>query len=537
MHLAVSLALSAAVAPLSSEGLGGYSRSVTAHRDAQRAFDRGLAFLFAFNHDEAIRAFDRAAALDPGCAMAHWGAALARGPHINNPAVPPDRAKEAWVAVSRARDRAATGTPVERALIAAQAVRFADPPPADRRPLDEAYAAAMRDVWKQFPADPDAGALFAEAVMDLRPWDLWAADGTPRPETPEVVGTLEAVLTLAPAHPLALHLYVHAVEASPDPGRAAGAADRLRHLAPRLGHLVHMPSHIDLRRGRWQAAVEANERAIAADRAYLLAAPRPGFYRVYMAHNRHMLAFAAMMQGQSRAALDAVRTMLAEMPEEWLSQPGNAAIVDGYFAMPAEVLVRFGRWDEVLREPEPAARFPVARALWRAARGVALAAKKDPAAARAEQAAFRTATAAVPAEAAFGNNPASAVLAVAAELLEGEALVAEGKTDAGLAALRRAVGNEDALRYDEPPDWVHPVRHALGATLLKAGQAAEAERVYREDLGRWPDNGWGLVGLARSLDAQGQAAEAAAAWERFRAAWGRADVRLTSSCFCQPADR
>jgi tetratricopeptide (TPR) repeat protein len=525
-------------APPLFEGLGTHGWPVTtASREAQRYFDQGLNFLYAFNHDEAIRAFEHAAALDPRCAMAHWGVALACGPHINNTKVPPERAKTAWAALARAREHPQAGTDAEQALITALAQRYADPPPDDRRPLDEAYAAAMREVRKRFPRDADVGSLFAESLMDLRPWDLWSADGKPRPEAVEAIATLEAVLELAPDHPLALHLYFHAVEASPNPEKADAAADRLRELAPGLGHLVHMPSHIDLRRGRWQRAIEANERAIAANTRYWRAAPRQGFYRLYLAHNRHMLTFAAMMQGESRRALGSARAMLAEIPEEWVTKPENAAVMDGFFAAPAEVLMRFGRWEELLKEPEPAERFPIARALRHAARGVAYAALGKPAEARAEQKAFRAAVAKAPPEGRFGNNRAADLFAVADALLEGEILAVEGKLAGGLAALRGAVTREDALRYDEPPDWPHPVRHALGATLLKAGRPAEAERVYQEDLRRWPANGWSLFGLARSLEAQGKAREAAEAGERFREAWRPADVELSSSCFCQPGGR
>lgn len=515
------------------EGLGKHTRPVTTSKpEVQRYFDQGLNFLFAFNHDEAIRSFARAAEIDPCCAMAHWGIALANGPHINFPLVPPERAKAAWSALTKAREHAKQGTEVERALIEALGKRYADPQPEDRRPLDEAYAAAMRDVSKRFPKDSDVAALFAESLMDLRPWDLWAADGKPRPETPEVVETLESVLKQSPDHPLALHLYIHAVEASPTPDKSAAAADRLRKLAPGLGHLVHMPSHIDLRLGQWQKAVEANERAITADTQYRQKEPRQGFYRIYMAHNRHMLSFAAMMQGESDRALKAVRAMLEEIPEEWLAKDGNAAIVDGFYAMPIEVLVRFGRWEDVLKEPEPAERFPLARAMRHAARGVAYAALGKTAEARAEQKSFRAAVDRVPKEAAFGNNKAADILAVADKLLEGETLVAEGKVADGLEVLREAVVKEDALRYAEPPDWIHPVRHALGATLLKAGKADEAEAVYREDLKRWPHNGWSLYGLTRSLEARGK--DAADVRKQFDESWKRADVKLSSSCFCQP---
>lgn len=524
---------SAQAAPPLFEGLGKHARPVTTTKpEARKYFDQGLAFLYAFNHDEAIRAFRHAADLDPACAMAHWGVALASGPHINKPDLPADRAKAAWDALGRARENAKGCPPADRALIEALAARYADPAPADRKALDEAYAKAMKAVRERFPDDADVAALFAESMMDLRPWALWTTDGQPEPGTAEIVATIEAALKLDPDHPLALHLYVHAVEASPEPGKADAAADRLRRLQPALGHMVHMPSHIDIRRGRWQAAIEANDRAIAADAAYAKANPEQGFYRLYMAHNYHMLAFAAMMQGESKRSLDAVRAMAAGVPAEWVARPGNAAIVDGYLAAPLEVLKRFGRWDDILAEPEPPALFPVARAFRHEIRAVALAAKGQIAEARQEQEKFRAAAKATPKEATFGNNSAADLFAVADDFLEGEIRLREGKLAEAVESLKAAVAKEDRLRYAEPPDWVVPVRHALGAVLLKAGKPAEAEAVYREDLRRWPANGWSLHGLAASLDAQGKKADAAAARARFDEVWKRADVRPPSSCFC-----
>jgi tetratricopeptide (TPR) repeat protein len=536
----VGLLIAAAAAPSSAadapplfEGLGNHGRKVmTASPAVQKYFDQGLAFLFAFNHDEAIRSFQHAAALDPDCAMAHWGVAIASGPHYNKPDLPADRAKEAWAALQLARAKAKAAPPADRALIEALAARYADPAPADRKPLDEAFAQAMRAAWRRFPEDGDIGALYAEAMMDLRPWALWAPDGKPQPGTVEVVATLEAVLKAHPDHPLALHLYIHAVEASPNPEKAERAADRLRHLQPALGHMVHMPSHTYIRRGRWQEAVEANERAIRADGDYAKTVPGQGFYRMYMAHNHHMLAFAAMMQGRSAKSLAAGRAMLAGVPREWVAQPKNAAIADGYVAAPLEVMKRFGRWDDLLAEPEPPEIFPIARAMRRELRGVAYAAKGRVAEAREEQKLFLEAVKKTSKEATFGNNRAADLFAVAADVLEGEILAREGKLADAVAALRSAAAKEDKLRYSEPPDWVVPVKHALGAWLLKAGQFEEAEAVYRADLAQWPDNGWSLFGLAASLEAQGKTAEAAAARRAFDAAWKRADVTPPASCFC-----
>ncbi|HEX4590622.1 MAG TPA: hypothetical protein VH120_11865 [Gemmataceae bacterium] len=531
--LVATAAALAADAPPLFEGLGHHGRKVTTtNPDAQKYFDQGLAFLFAFNHDEAIRSFQHAAELDPDCAMAHWGIAIADGPHYNKPDLPPDRAKQAWGSLQLARTKAKSAPPADRALIEALAARYADPDPADRKPLDEAFAAAMKAAWERFPDDGDIGALYAESMMDLRPWALWTTDGKPQPGTEQVVATLETVLKTHTDHPLALHLYVHAVEASPNPGRAERAADRLRRLQPALGHMVHMPSHIDIRRGRWQEAVEANERAIKADGDYAKTVPGQQFYRMYMAHNHHMLAFAAMMQGQSAKALAAVRAMTAGVPPQWVAEPKHAAIVDGFVAAPMEVMKRFGRWDDLLAEPEPPVIFPIARAMRHELRGVAFAAKGQLAEAREEQKHFREAMTKVPDGARFGNNTAADLFAVAAETLEGEILAREGKLDEAVAALRSATAKEEKLRYSEPPDWVVPVKHALGAWLLKAKRPAEAEVVYRADLVQWPDNGWSLLGLAASLEAQGRAAAATAARQAFDAAWKRADVTPPASCFC-----
>ena len=514
------------------EGLGPHRRAVTtASAEAQEQFDRGLAYLYGFNHDEAIRSFTRAAALDPGCAMAYWGIAYANGPHINNPVVPEERAQAAWEALQKAMELAGNGTPAERALIGALETRYAWPQPEDRAPLDAAYAEAMRGVRAAHPDDADLGALAAEALMDVHPWDLWNHDGTPQPWTGEIVELLEQVLAAAPSHPLAAHLYIHAVEASPEPGRADAAADTLRELMPGIGHMVHMPSHIDVRRGRWREAIEANSRAMAADHAYLERQPEQQFYRLYMAHNHHMRAFAAMMVGQSELALASVRELVTEMPPEFVEE--NALWVDGWIAMPYEVLMRFGRWDEILAEPEPAEYLPLSRAMLHYARGVAYAAQGKVEEARAEQQAFAAESARVSEEATFGNNPSRALLGVAAALLDGEILIRTGAMDEGLARLREAVVLEDALRYDEPPDWIQPVRHALGATLLAAGRAAEAETVFRADLDKLPGNGWALFGMGRALRLQGRDAEAERFEEEFRTAWEGADVEIDSPCFCQ----
>ncbi len=513
------------------EGLGGFSRKVTASPEAQVYFDQGLSFLYAFNHDEAIRSFQRASELDAGSAMPLWGLAVANGPHINNMAVAPEREKAAFDAMAKARGLAATATPTERALIEALQTRYADPQPADRTALNQAYAVAMRAAWKAYPKDADVGALFAESLANLRPWDLWLQDGRPQPGTEELVRTIEAVLAIAPKHPFANHLMIHAVEASRNPGKADRAANALRDLQPGLGHMVHMPSHIDVRRGRWQQAIEANAKAIEADRRYTAVAPEPGFYRLYMSHNHHMLAYAAMMTGQSALALKTMKDMVDAIPLDFFKANPWA---DGLMAAPLEVLMRFGRWDEILAIPQLPEFTPISRSIQHYARAVSYVAKEDLDNAIKEQTAFMEARTRVAKEATFGNNTGSDLLDVAENMMKGEILFRSGKIDEGLAALREAVAREDKLRYDEPPDWIQPTRHALGAALLTAGRLGEAEAVFRSDLTKLPGNGWSLYGLSRSLRLQKRAGEAASIEKQFARVWRKADVKIKSACLCLP---
>jgi len=517
-------------------GLGSYKHKVTtASPEAQRYVNQGLAFYHGFNHGAAIRSFQQAAELDPKCAMAHWGIALASGPHINLPIVPPPAAELAWKELQLAQENAAQTSAVERDLIEALSHRYANPQPEDRAPLDQAYADAMRKVWQAHPRDPEVGVLFAEAMMDLRPWNQWTPEGEPNPGTEEVVATLDAVLKLNPSHPFANHLYIHAIEASPHPERAVAAADRLRTLQPGLAHNVHMPSHIDIRTGRWQKAVETNEKAVAAVARYQkIAGPPQGFINVYNAHNRHMLAYAAMMTGQRALAMKHIRAMVAELPPDFLKE--NALQAEAFVSMPMEVMVRFGMWDDILAEPGDYADYMTAtRALHVAARAIAYAAKGDSKKAREEQASYLEKAKLVPKEETFGNNTAADLLALAGRMTEGEILVREGKLDAGIAELREAIKLEDALKYDEPPAWLIPIRHSLGAVLMNNSRYAEAEEVYRQDLKKLPGNGWSLYGLAESLRAQEKnAEEAKAAQAKFNKLWANADTKITSSCFCQP---
>lgn len=514
------------------DGLGAFSRTITTTSpEAQGYFNQGLAFLYAFNHDESIRSFRRAAELDPNSAMALWGLALASGPHINNMVVPPEHEKTAFDALARARTLAANGTDVEKALVAALSTRYADPQPEDRGELNSAYAAAMRNVWKANPKDADVGALFAESLANLRPWDLWLPDGKPQPGTEELLATLEAVLAVDAKHPFANHLTIHAIEASPNPEKADAAADALRDLQPGLGHMVHMPSHIDIRRGRWQEGIVANAKAIEADRRYTAKAPEQGFYRLYMSHNHHMLTYAAMMTGQSALALRTIEEMVADIPLPFFKENPWA---DGLMAAPIEVQMRFGHWDDILARPQFPEYVPFSRAIQHYARAVSYTAKEDMANAVKEQAAFAAARAVVPREATFGNNTASDLLDVAEALMNGEILFRSGKVEDGLAALREAVVREDKVRYDEPPDWIQPTRHPLGAALLQAGRFAEAEAVFRDDLAKLPGNGWGLYGLGRALRLQKKDAEAEKVEKEFERVWQKADIKIRSACLCLP---
>jgi tetratricopeptide (TPR) repeat protein len=519
-----------AEAPLYA-GFDGYHRPITTDSPAaQRLFDQGLQFLYGYNHDEAIRSFEAAAEADPDCALAYWGLAYANGLHINNPTMSEEQSRRAFAAAQEGLARIESASPVEQALLRAVATRYTWPAPEDRSALDLAYADAMEAAYRAFPEDAEVGALFAEALMDLQPWDLWTHDGEPKGRALEIVAVLEAVLERHPQHPGANHFYIHTVEASPAPERAVPSADRLVELVPGSGHLVHMPAHIYTRVGRYGDAVTANRRAIAADREYFARAPAPDFYTVYYVHNVHFLAYAAMMDGQFETALSAARQLEAEIPEPFLRE--YVAIADGLMPTVLHVLIRFGRFEEVLAEPD----YPEYRRLSRAqrhyARAVALAALGRPQEARQEEQRFEELAAQVPADWKVGNNSAGEVLALCRQMMAGEILFREGRQEEAFAALERGVALEEALVYDEPPGWMQPVRHAQGALLMAAGRAADAEQTYRRDLERNPDNGWSWLGLELALRAQSEdASEATAARRR---AFARADVQPTSSCYCEP---
>jgi tetratricopeptide (TPR) repeat protein len=511
--------------------LGNHHFKVSTHsKEVQRAFDRALSLTYSFAHHAAEQEYRRAAQLDPNLAMAWWGIALVNGPHINFPMVPTNKAWTAWDALTKANELAPNASELERDLITALNQRYAAQQPEDRKPLDLAYADAMRELWRKYPSNPDIGALFAESMMDLRPWDLWQANGAPQPGTAELVAALEKTLWLNPKHPGANHYYVHAMEASPRPWIAEKSADRLRKLVPDSGHMVHMPAHIYARLGRWDDAVTASVRAMEADKLYRAKFPRPGFYAMYMAHNAHFLGWTAMIQGRESDAIKNARTMVNSVPEDFLRDFGP--VVDGYLAFVPEVLMRFGKWQEILDEPKPIGDLPYSQAIWRYTRAAALAALNRIPEARAEQTVFEASANQVPRDGIFGNNSTTNLLQIARLTLAAEIAVKEKKNDEAITNLRQAAAIEDNLTYDEPPDWMQPVRHTLGAVLLRAGIPAEAEMAYREDLQKYPENGWSLFGLAKSLRAQGKDSEARKIDRRFKKAWKRSDIELHETCLC-----
>ena len=515
------------------DGFGNYHRSITTDsKQAQALFDQGMQLMYGFNHDEAIRSFHAAALLDPNAAMPWWAIAYAHGININDPAMSDERSKQARAAADKALALIGNATSIEAALIQAVSKRYSYPAPENRRHLDEAYADAMQEVYEAFPNDPEAGTLFGDALMNLQPWDYWNNDGTPKGRSEEIVQVFENTLDRHPNHPGANHFYIHTVEASNDPDRAVAAADRLRTLVPGAGHLVHMPSHIYIRVGRYSDAVRSNIDAVETDRHYLKTAPKPKMYAIYFAHNLHFLSYAAMMSGHYEEALKAARDLEREMPREPLK--AFAGLIEGIMPSNFHVMIRFGKWEEILLEPDyPDYRF-VSRAVRRYARSIALSSLGRTAEARAELEAFNLALDNVPKDWMIFNNSVEKVLPIAKAMVEGELLWREGKVAQAFAKLRFGIREEDTLVYDEPPGWMIPVRHALGALLMKNGQADEAERIYLEDLERNRNNGWGLIGLQQAYRAQGKIEQANQVEAKILEAWSDGMRRPTSSCFCEP---
>ena len=512
------------------EGLGDHHHPVTTSSErAQTFFDQGLKLTYGFNHQEALRSFKEAARLDPDCAMAYWGWALVLGPNLNLP-MHPDVFAQAHEAVQRAVARKDQVSERERRYIDALAKRYSDDLMVSRSVLDADYAAAMGELHAAYPEDDDAATLYAAALMNLSPWNYWTRDGRPIGRTLEFLEVLEGVLERDPYHEGALHYYIHAVEPV-DAERGVAAADRLRGLAPGAGHLTHMPSHIYMQVGRYADSYEANALAAKADEGYLSQCRAQGIYPLnYYPHNVHFLAWAAILQGRSEAALAASRKVAARVPAD---MHGNDwGLYQTFLSMPLYTLVRFGEWDAVLAEAAPPAELIYWRGIWHYARGMAFTHRGDLEKAGAELTAI-SAIADDPAtvEELVGFSHAGKLLEIARSVLAGEIAVQQGRFPEGLGRLEKAVRLEDSLLYNEPPDWYYPVRHTLGAALLDAGLPVEAEVVYWQDLKRHRDNGYGLFGLRQSLLAQGREEEAAAVAERLRAAWSAADVELISSRF------
>ncbi|RKY22081.1 MAG: hypothetical protein DRQ55_02195 [Planctomycetota bacterium] len=503
----------------------------TSSPEAQAWFDQGLTLLYGFNQDEATRSFHAATQADPGCAMAWWGLALASGIDLNDPDMSEQDCRRAHDAAQRALAESDGASELERALIEALATRYAWPAPDDRGELDQAYADAMQSVFARFGEDPDVCTLYADALMCMQPWDYWTAEGEMKGRVGEAIDALERALTGAPDHAGACHYLIHACEAG-QPERAEPAADRLADRVPGSGHLLHMPSHIYVHVGRFADASDCNVAAIAADHRYFETAPARGNYMLYYVHNVHMLAFAAMMEGREQVAMDAARELEREVPLDVIEE--MAPFVDGLMSTPLHVMVRFGHWEQILREPEPADFQLFSRANYHYARGVALSALGRTQEARVERAAFEQAAAAVPEDWRAGSNPSSDVLQIAGHMLAAELLWREGHVDDAFVHMAAGAAVEDAMVYDEPPGWMQPVRHAWGALLMADGRHADAEQVYRDDLARNPGTGWSILGLEQALRAQGQDAAADRAAAELALVWKRADVQATSSCYCEP---
>jgi tetratricopeptide (TPR) repeat protein len=512
------------------EGLGNYSMPITSDKpEAQRWFDQGLMLTYGFNHDAAERSFLKATELDPECAMCWWGAALVLGPHVNAGMEPANNPK-AWDRLQRAKKLASTANKREQAYIQALSARYAENPPQDRRPLDEAYATAMATLVQQYPDDLDAATLHSESMMNLQPWDYWDAAGNPKGNTANVVTQLESVLKRNEDHAGALHLYVHAVEASNEPERGVVAADRLRELIPGSGHLVHMPAHIYARVGRYHDAVVANQKAIAADDAYLATCrPQPGVYPLgYVPHNHHFLWFAATMEGAGAIAVEAAKATGARTSDPKLMRTPGFEAMQVFALSPLFANVRFGRWQDVESTPRPEDDLPYMIAMWHYAQGIAAVRQKKLEEAKRHQEAVVAATRdpAIEKMKVWDRYSVIHGVQIAERILTAE--VAREQKDYATAtnALKEAVTLEDSIPYDEPPGWHAPVRQTLGAVLLQAGKPADAEAVFKEELRRNPENGWSLFGLEQSLKAQGRKKEASDVAERFKRAWTNADVEL-----------
>jgi tetratricopeptide (TPR) repeat protein len=505
-------------------GIGSVHHPVsTNNAEAQRFFNQGLAFVYAFNHDEAIRSFKRAAELDPQLAMAWWGVALALGPNIN---MDIDLAREeaAHEAAQKAVSLSAKSSEAERAYIQALAKRYSIAPGVDLKKLAIDYKNAMGELAKKYPDDLNAAVLYAESAMNLRPWQLWSGDGKPAEGTEEIVAVLESVLRRNPNHPGAIHYYIHAVEASPNPDRALAYAPKLPKLMPAAGHLVHMPAHIYARTGDYEAAAQSNVEAAAADRAYLAGKGEPGLYALmYYSHNLHFQAIAQSMEGRLFESLNAAKQLDAHVGPAIKQMP----MLEGFMIATPLIYVRFNRWDDLLKLPQPDPSLPGLSAVCHFARGMAYASKGDVAKAESARTALAGSAKTISAEAMFSLNKASLVISIAEKVLDARIASAKGDSAGAIASLRKAVELEDGLVYDEPQAWFLPVREMLGGALIKQGDLSAAEQVFRDDLQHNRRNGRSLFGLMESLKAQKKDYAASLVQREFEVAWKNADVKLT----------
>ena len=519
-------------APLFS-GMGSFHMPITTRdTDAQRYFDQGMVLAFGFNHAESIRSFRAAQTLDSDCAMCFWGEALATGPNINvtnngKAVMTPEERASARAAIDHALTLVDGVTPKERSWILALDKRYDGQRETPRDPLDRAWADALADMVDAYPDDMTVASVYAEALMNTMPWDYWGPSGEAKPDTQAVIKSLERVMAAEPEHPLALHLYIHALEASSNAQKAEGAADALANLVPGSGHLVHMPSHIYFRVGRYQDAALANIRAADIDEAYIAECNAQGFYpALYYPHNIHFLWASATMQGQSELSLKSARRVVENVRIEQVEQ---FPTIQFFRTVPMLSLVRFARWEEILSEPEPHAPFAFARAIWHYGRGVAYASMENKESALNELAAIERLEPEVD-EIFMGNvYPAKSLIGIAKSLLRGEISFRSSAMAAAVTSFEKAVAMQDALPYTEPPFWYYPTRQSLGAALLADGRAAEAQLVFEADLEQYPMNGWSLYGLTEALNAQGLTASAEAARQRFETVWQFSDVTLSSS--------
>jgi tetratricopeptide (TPR) repeat protein len=509
-------------------GLGDLHHPVsTRNPEAQQFFDQGLRLIFAFNHDEAARSFQRATELDPKLAIAYWGVAEAVGPNYNDPASD-DRFKQAHEAIQKATELSGTASASERAYIQAMALRFPAEPNPDRRKSAEAYHDAMREVVKKYPDDLDAATLFAESGMNLHPWGLWRHDGTPEEGTEEIVATLESVIRRDPNHLGATHYYIHAVEASPSPERALAGANKLASLAPGAGHIVHMPAHVYIRTGDYESAVKTNQQAAAVDRAYIQASGAQGIYpMMYYSHNLHFIAMCSAMNGNYAEAKKNADMLAAHVGPHVKDMPP----IEGFMTIPMAVDVRFHRWDDILQMPQPDPAMKTTTVFWHFSRGMALAATGKVSQAEAEYKIVADAEKNTPEDVVFAmpvNNKAKDVMKIAENVLGAKIALAKKDTSQAIAMLTEAIAVQDSLKYGEPPDWFFPVRESLGATLLMKGDAGGAEKVFRADLERNPRNPRSLFGLHESLSAQGQQYDAEFVERQFAASWkgGSAPLKM-----------